>query len=152
MVVPHRSDLVTTVRGALIVIGLAAGGYGAILVFDFSPRTIVAIGVWSIAGLVVHDFVFAPISAVLGWAGRRLVPRIWWAPIAIAALCSAVVVLLAIPVYTAPGARPDNPTVLDRNYPLGLWVSLAVIWVCVPLRVGVGALLSRRSREPTSRL
>ena len=24
-------------------------------------------------------------------------------------------------------------TVLDRNYPLGLWISLAIVWACVPL-------------------
>ena len=50
-----------------------------------------------------------------------------------AALCSVVLVFLAIPVYGKPGMRPDNMTVLDRNYPLGLWISLAVVWACVPL-------------------
>jgi hypothetical protein len=39
--------------------------------------------------------------------------------------------------------RPDNMTVLDRNYPLGLWVSLAVVWACVPLYYLVGRLRSR---------
>ncbi len=24
-------------------------------------------------------------------------------------------------------------TVLDRNYPLGLWISLAIVWACVPI-------------------
>ena len=48
-------------------------------------------------------------------------------------MCTVVLALLAIPVYGKPGMRPDNPTVLDRNYPLGLWVSIAVVWACVPL-------------------
>jgi hypothetical protein len=36
-------------------------------------------------------------------------------------------------VYTRPGAIADNPTVVDRDYPLGLWLSLAVLWSCVPV-------------------
>jgi len=38
-----------------------------------------------------------------------------------------------VPVYAKPGMRPDNPTVLNRDYPMGLWISLAIVWACVPL-------------------
>ncbi|WP_099022000.1 hypothetical protein [Mycolicibacterium palauense] len=122
----------TALRVALIVAGVALGAYGASLVLDFRPRTIVLIAVWAGVGVVVHDFVFAPLSAALGWTARRVVRGRWWTPVTVAALCSAVLVLLAIPVYGRPGAKPDNATVVDRDYPLGLWVSLAVVWACVP--------------------
>ena len=69
----------------------------------------------------------------MGFAGRRLIRGRWWTPVSVAGLCTAVLVLLAIPVYARPGARPDNLTVLDRNYPVGLWISLAVVWACVPV-------------------
>ncbi len=59
-------------------------------------------------------------------------PVRWQAPVAVAALCSVVLAVLAIPVYDKPGLRPDNPTVLDRNYAVGLWVALAVVWAGVP--------------------
>lgn len=122
----------TVLRAALIAAGVALGAYGAALVLDFRPRTIVLIAVWAGVGVVVHDFVFAPLSAALGWTARRVVHGRWWTPVTVAALCSAVLVLLAIPVYDRPGAKPDNATVVDRDYPLGLWVSLAVVWACVP--------------------
>jgi hypothetical protein len=82
---------------------------------------------------VLHDAVFAPVCVALGFAGRRLIPRKWWPPVAVAAFCSVVLVFLAIPVYAKPGMHLDNMTVLDRNYPLGLWISLAIMWACVPL-------------------
>ena len=50
-----------------------------------------------------------------------------------AALGSVVLVVLAVPVFSRPGMRPDNTTVLNRDYPLGLWISLAVVWAGVPL-------------------
>ena len=81
---------------------------------------------------------FAPLCAALGFAGRRLIRGRWWTPVAVAALCTVVLALLAVPVYAKPGCAPDNPTVLDRNYPLGLWISLAH-------RVGVRAGLLRWS-------
>jgi hypothetical protein len=71
----------------------------------------------------------------------------------VAAFCSVVLVFLAIPVYGKPGMRPDNMTVLDRNYPLGLWISLAIVWACVPLYFLTRAAHSRvgaRSREKPS--
>ncbi len=138
----------TALRIALIGAGLAAGVYGAFLLADFQVQTIVNIAVWAAVGVILHDFVFAPLCAAAGWTGRRLIRGRWWTPVAVAALCSAVLVILAIPVYGTPGAKPDNPTVLDRNYPLGLWLSLALVWACVPLYYVVTTLGVRwRRRE-----
>jgi hypothetical protein len=127
------SGLVTAVRILLMLAGFAAGLYGAWLVWEFPWEIIVRIAVWAGAGVVIHDFVFAPLCAAFGFAGRRIVRGRWWKPVTVAALCTAVLILLAIPVYSKPGAHADNPTVVDRNYPLGLWISLAIVWLCVPL-------------------
>jgi hypothetical protein len=124
---------VTAVRVVLVAVGVAIGAYGAVLLWDNPPVIIMRILVWALAGVVLHDLVFAPVCVALGFAARRLIPGKWWPPVAAAALCSVVLVFLAIPVYGKPGLRPDNMTVLDRNYPLGLWISLAVVWACVPL-------------------
>ena len=123
----------TAVRVALVVLGVIVGGYGAVLLWENPPVIIMRILVWALVGVVLHDLVFAPLCVALGYAGRRLVPGRWWPPVAVATLCSVVLVFLAIPVYGKPGLRPDNLTVLDRNYPLGMWISLAVVWTCVPL-------------------
>ncbi|MBJ7462985.1 MAG: hypothetical protein JHD38_05075 [Mycolicibacterium sp.] len=123
----------TPMRILLALAGIGLGGYGALLVLDNPPVIILRILVWAVVAAVVHDFVFAPLCAVAGWGGRRLLPARWHSPVAVAGLCTVVLVLLAIPVYGRPGMRPDNPTVLDRDYPLGFWIAMAVVWVCVPV-------------------
>lgn len=120
-------------RVLLIAAGIGIAGYGVALVLG-EPRVIIfRMVVWALAGVALHDLVFAPLCVALGFAGRRLVPQKWWGPVVVAALCSVVLILLAIPVFDKPGLRPDNLTVLDRNYHAGLWISLAIVWACVPL-------------------
>lgn len=134
-------------RILLIVAGLAVAAYGAVLVLDLPPRTIVLIAVWAGGGVIVHDFVIAPLTAALGYTAHRLIKGSWWAPVAVAALCSATLLLLAVPVFDAPGAKPDNPTAIDRDYPMGLALSLAVVWACVPAYQAGAALIRRRRAE-----
>lgn len=138
-------------RAVLILLGVAIAGYGVVLLLDNPLEVIVRIGVWAAAGVVLHDFVFAPLSAALGFAGRRLVRGRWWTPVTVAAVCTVVLGLLAIPVYTRPGAHPDNLTVLDRNYPLGLWIAVGVVWACVPLYYLIARLLPVRQDEVVER-
>ncbi|HEV7419111.1 MAG TPA: hypothetical protein VGO30_04625 [Mycobacterium sp.] len=131
----------------LIVVGIALGAYGALLLFENPPVIIVRILVWAVVGAIVHDFVFAPLCAALGFAGRRLVRGRWWTPVTVAGLCTVVLGLLAIPVYGKPGMRPDNMTVLNRDYPLGLLLSITIVWACVPLYYLLTRLLPVRQDE-----
>ena len=141
-------------RVALVVLGLVIAGYGAVLLWENPPVIIIRILVWALVGIVLHDLLFAPVCVALGFAARRLIPGKWWPPIGIAALCSVVLVLLAVPVYSKPGMRPDNMTVLDRDYPLGLWISLAIVWGCAALYISAPywrALRLRRNRPGSAR-
>ena len=138
-------------RVVLIILGIAIGGYGAVLVWDNSFEVIVRIAVWAVAGAVLHDFVFAPLCVALGFTGRRLIRGRWWTPVTVAGLCTVVLGLLAIPVFAKPGLRPDNMTVLNRDYPLGLLLSLTVVWACVPLYYLVARLLPVRQDEVVER-
>jgi hypothetical protein len=134
------------VRAVLVALGLIITGYGAALLLDEPRAIMLRIVLWSLVGVVVHDLVFAPLCVALGFAGRRLISQKWWGPVAVAALCSVVLVMLAIPVFDKPGMRPDNLTVLDRDYHAGLWISLAIVWACVPLYLLAARLLPRRKR------
>lgn len=118
----------SAVRVVLVVIGVAVGAYGVVLVADNSTEVIIRIVVWALIGVLLHDAVFAPVCVALGFAGRRLLPHKWWTPVLVAALLTVVLVLLAIPVYNKPGLHLDNLTVLDRDYQAGFWVALAVVW------------------------
>jgi hypothetical protein len=137
------------VRWGLVAVGCALGAYGALLLWDVPSPSLVRIGIWVAVGVIVHDFVFAPITAVLGYSSRRLIGKRWRPPVAVAAMCTATLVLLSIPVYDTPGAKPDNPTVLDRDYPLGLGWSIAVVWGSVWVCYGIAALVLWRRRHAT---
>jgi hypothetical protein len=135
------------VRGLLMAAGFAIGLYGLWLIWEFPIEIIIQFAVWGGVAVMVHDFVFAPLAALFGFAGRKLVHGRWWKPVTVAALCTAVLAILAIPVYSRPGAHADNPTVLDRNYPLGLWISIAIVWACVPVYYLVTRWLPVRQNE-----
>lgn len=124
------------IRVVLGAVGIAVIGYGAVLLLDNPGPILLRIALWAAAGVLLHDFVFAPLVAALGYAGRRILPPWVRTPVAIAALVSVVLVLLAVPVFDRPGARPTNPTVVDRDYPTGLWIALAVVWACALLYLG----------------
>lgn len=138
-------------RAALVVIGIAIGAYGVVLLFENPIEVMVRIAVWAVVGAVLHDFVFAPVAAALGLAGRRLFHRRWWTPVSVSGLCSCVLVLLAIPVYTRPGAHADNMTVVDRDYPRGFWIAIGIVWACVPLYHLLSRLLPVRQDEVVER-
>ncbi|BBY27059.1 hypothetical protein [Mycolicibacterium sediminis] len=134
------------IRMAVAAVGVLVGAYGVWLLWEFPADVLIRIAVWAAVGLIVHDFVFAPLTAALGYTSRRLITGGWWPPVAIAAVCSATLILLALPVFDAPGAKADNPTTLDRDYPLGLGISLVIVWVCVPLHYAIVTVVRRRRR------
>jgi len=129
----------TAVRVVLGLLGLGLVGYGGVLLWDNPSVVLTRIAVWAAAAVVLHDFVFAPLCAAVGFAGRRWLPRRLQVPVGVAALCAVVVGFLAVPVFDKPGMRPDNHTVLDRDYHLGLWLSLAVVALAL-----LGYLLARK--------
>ncbi|MDX1872004.1 hypothetical protein SBI67_07730 [Mycolicibacterium sp. 120266] len=129
----------TAVRTVLLLAGVGSAGYGAWLLAGQPPVVLLRMLAWALAAVLIHDLVFAPLCAAAGWVSLRILPRHWWAPVSAAGLCTVVLVVLAIPVYATPGLRPDNHTVLNRDYPRGLWVSIALVWVVV-----LGAALGYR--------
>ncbi|MFJ9387529.1 hypothetical protein ACIRON_01825 [Nocardioides sp. NPDC101246] len=133
-------------RGGLILLGTVGMAYGAwLLVSRQDLGQIVEVVLWLAAAVVIHDGILAPMVLGLGWVGGRLLPR------AVARGAVTVLVLLgpatliAIPVLGRFGAKPDNPTLLDRDYTQGLLV-FAALCVCAGVAVGLGEL---RSRQPT---
>ena len=137
------------IRGLVGALGVAAGLYGAWLLYDRGWDNFVAAGTWLFAGVVLHDGVLAPLVLLLCLAGTRALPRAARGPAAAGLVVLGSVTLLAVPVLGRFGARPDNTTLLDRNYALG-WVLLAVTTVVgVAVATYVGARSARKgSRGP----
>jgi hypothetical protein len=136
---------VAAVRVVLAGLGCAAVWYGATLLWDSGTDALRSIALWFAAGILLHDGLFAPLCAALGVGARRVLPSQWWAPVACGAVCTVALGLVSLPVLTRGGAMPDNPSVLDRNYPLGLVVAVALVWLLV------AAVLFTRRNAVTSR-
>jgi hypothetical protein len=124
-----------------------AGVYGGYLLLTRQDAAgHVATAAWLATGVVLHDLVLAPLFLVLSALGARVLPSSARAPVVVGLVVLGSVTLLAIPVLGRFGARPDNPTLLDRAYGPG-WAVLAALTV---LAVVLAAALRARSRRRAS--
>jgi hypothetical protein len=82
-----------------------------------------------IGGLLIHDAVAVPLTALVSVLLVRTVPaRV--RPAAMGALfVSASLVLVAIPVLDGSGRLPNNPSILpSQHYGRDLLIAVAVVW------------------------
>lgn len=128
-----------TVVGAL---GTALVLYGGWLLVT-RGHDLVAVAVWLVAGVVLHDGVLAVLTIALGGLAVRLAPAPARAPLVVGLVVLGSTTLLAVPVLGRFGARPDNPTLLDRDYTAG-WLVLAGL---TALAVVVATLVRSRGRS-----
>lgn len=128
------------------LLGVAAIAYGVSLALEQSVPDLVSAAKWFGGGILVHDAVFAPLCIAVAFLGRRLLPRRWWGTIAVATLISVTLLVVVAPVLRRRGAMADNPTVLDRNYTLGVTVALGVVWGSAALFIAAREFVSRGRR------
>jgi hypothetical protein len=134
--------MIGATRGAILILGVTAGAYGALRLSDLGWDNTRATLVWLLGGVVLHDGVIAPLTIGAAAVALRFLPRDRLAPFAVGLVVLAPVTLLAVPVLGRFGARADNPTLLDRPYWLG-WSLLVTLVVAAIL---VGRYAGRRRR------
>ena len=127
-------------RLLLGALGVAVATYGGWLLLQEDLSDLVDTAVWLAGGVVLHDFVLVPLTLLLGLALVRLLPVNLRAPVVGGLVVLGTVTLMAVPVLGGWGANADNPTILDRNYPVG-WlvvagVTMLVVVVTIVLRAG----------------
>jgi hypothetical protein len=134
-------------HGALFWFATAAGwaiiGFGLLTLFQRSGATRPANFATLFVGLALaHDLVLAPLVTALAVTLGPRIPRSVRGAVFGGLMVSGVLVLVSLPVLL--GDRPgDNPSLLPRNYPLGLALSLALTWGAA----GAVALLAIRRRR-----
>ncbi|WP_238815473.1 hypothetical protein [Nocardia brasiliensis] len=138
----------TAVRVLLLLAGGGLGWYGISLLLEVPRADLMSIALWFVGGILVHDALFAPLCAAVGVTARRFLPGIWWGPAACGAACTVALLSIAAPVLDRGHAMPDNPTVLDRNYPLGLAAAVVVVWALVGVAVAARRADRRKTRRP----
>lgn len=115
-------------RWLIGALGVVMGSWGAFLLL---PLVDLDLALWFIGGPVVHDLLIAPLLGGLGLLVARWVPVRWRAPVQVGGLLTGVLLALAVPLLWRPFAGSPNPGLNDRNYPVGLLVAVAVIWLGV---------------------
>jgi hypothetical protein len=84
---------------------------------------------WIVGCLIAHDFVLAPIVFGIGKALRRITSGVERGLLQVCFVLYGVIFIVSIPVLGRFGQRPDNETLLPRDYGVGLIVTLAVVWL-----------------------
>ena len=99
-----------------------------------------------IGGDLLHDFLVAPVAALVGVVIVRRAPTLVRGPLRAALFTSAIVIAVAWPGLRGYGrARaPDNISVQPLNYATAVLTVLAVVWVVTAVWVTVEVLRSRR--------
>ena len=115
----------TRSRVALGAVGVLLGLYGAWLLLS-RGHDLWNVVVWLGGGVVLHDAVLSVALLVLGVLVVRVLPTVAQAPAVVGFVVLGSATLFAVPVLGRFGARPDNATLLDRNYVAG-WLALAGI-------------------------
>jgi hypothetical protein len=133
----------TSVRVGLGAVGVAVAGYGVLRLLELGWSNLVATVTWLAGGVLLHDVVLAPATIVVcALAVLALRSRAWRAAAAGGLVVLGTVTITAIPVLGRFGAKPDNPTLLDRPYVAG-WLVLAALVLVASVVVGWRA--SRRT-------
>ncbi len=129
-------------------LGMAAGLFGALRFLQRDVGDIIDSVLWLAGGVAVHDALVAPLTIAVTWVGGRFVPHGVRTRVALALVVLLTVTAVAIPVLGRFGARPDNPTLLDRNYPVGwLLVAGGVVVASLAARP-LATLVGRRRGRP----
>ena len=126
---------------ALGAVGAALAAYGGLLLLTRQDAgQVFEVLAWLAGGVLLHDVLIsaALLAAVVGV--RRVLPPDWRAPATVALVVYGSLTLVAVPVLGRFGARPDNPTLLDRPY-VSSWL---VLLVCTVAAVLLAGLLRRR--------
>jgi hypothetical protein len=132
------------VRVGLAGLGLCAIGYalaGAARAPAIVPGKHVA---FLLAVLAVHDAVWMPLVLAAGVVVRATVPARARAYVQGALIVTASVTAVAWPLVLGRGRIADNPSALPRDYPLGLFVTVAASWLGV---AALAAVASRRRKR-----
>lgn len=134
-----------TGRMVLGGVGAAVGLYGAWLLLDRGDgEDLRSAAVWLAGGVLLHDVVLAGLTLAVGALVTRVLPRPARAPATVALVVLGSLTLVAVPVLGRFGAKPDNPTLLDRPYLAAWFVLAAVVVVVVTL---VSLVRARRARH-----
>ncbi|MVU83074.1 hypothetical protein GPX89_38280 [Nocardia sp. ET3-3] len=121
----------TAIRILLGALGIGLAVYGVELLLKMSTADLKSVAMWFIGVILVENLVFGPVAALVGFLGHRVLPARWWPAYTVGAFTSLALIIVALPVLGREGAVPGNDTILNRNYTVGLLISVVLVWAGV---------------------
>ena len=117
-------------RIILAAAGIDLGAFGVFrLLTEIPTYSLVILGVWLVAALVIQDAILAPSVVGVGWLLRRYVPDRGRRYLEVALIMSALITAIAVPMIFLRGTQPAVKALLLRNYGFNLILIIAIIGV-----------------------
>jgi hypothetical protein len=142
----------TASRVALGALGVGAGLWGLRLLLGLDLPDLFDAGLWLAGGVVLHDFVLAPIVLGLGVLLAARLPEPARVPAVVALVVVGLVTAAVLPTLGRFGAKSDDPYLLARPYTAWWLAFVAVAALVAVVAAAVGARhqhSSGRSPGPT---
>lgn len=121
------------VRAVLIMAGLLCVGVGAVEAVGALTRwsDLISAALWGLLPVFLSDLALMPFVAAVSWVVARRLPDRARVPAVVGLIMTGTVLAIAWPFVGGWGRRPDNPSLLDLNYPLGVAIVMIIIWAGV---------------------
>jgi hypothetical protein len=119
-------------RIILAAAGIALGAFGVFrLVSEIPTYSLLILGVWLAAALVIHEAILAPSVVGVGWLLRQYVPDRGRRYLQVVLIMSALITVIAVPMIFLRGTQPAVKALLLRNYGSNLILIIAIIGVII---------------------
>jgi hypothetical protein len=138
---------VRTARIALAVAGALLLTFGVFrLVTKLDAADLVALGLWLVAAVAIHDGLIAPLTVGTGVALTRVPPR-GRRYLQGALVVGALITVVAVPLIRRQGTQPASKAILLRDYTANLSLLLGMT---AALALGLYALRILRNQQPAA--
>ena len=139
-------------RIILAIAGILLGLFGVYRLFTEIPLSgLVALGVWLLAALLIHDGLLSPAVVGIGSLLRRFVPDRGRRYLQAALLMGGLVTVVALPMIYLRGSQPPVKALLLQNYGLNLTLVLGLIAVITLSLYAIRVARDSSSAEPGDR-
>ena len=115
-------------RIILATAGILLGLFGAYRFFTQIPLSnLIALAVWMIAALLIHDGVLSPLVVGIGYLLRRFVPDRGRRFLQLGLIMTGMITVIAVPMIYLRGSQPAVKALLLQDYRANLTVIMAII-------------------------
>lgn len=133
-------------RIILAAAGIALCAFGVFrLLSEIPTYSLLILGVWLAAALVIQDAILAPSVVGVGWLLRRYVPNRGRRYLQVALIMSALITVIAVPMIFLRGTQPAVKALLLRNYASNLILIIGIVAAVSLILYAVRVLRDRTS-------